>query len=240
MVKIGGSKTSSTREETLDPTAKGGLDFLINQARGLGNAPLVPGLSSQTVQGVREIGTGLGGIDPLALSTIQNAISTDFAPGGTEALNRVSDFVAEKAAGRVGDVFTAGGRTGSAANAKAIAEGVAGAISPFAFSFEQNELARQDAAKANQTAAAFGLQEIRTADDAAIFQGQLAQLQAAGLLDEQARRELEEPFRRLGLISGVITSAAGLEPKSLKGTGTQFGAELQLTAPSPQQLAGAG
>lgn len=229
MVKIGGSTEKSSREETLDPTAKRGLDFLINKAQSLGDAPLVPGLSPQTLEGISTIGTGLGGIDPLALQTVREGVTREAAPGGREALESASDFVAERAERQVSDVFTAGGRTGSPAQAKAVAEGVAGAVSPFAFSFEQNELRRQDNAQAQQIASAFGLQQITSQDDLAVFQGQLAQLEAAGLLDEQARRELEEPFRRLGLISSVIGPAASLEPKKVKGTGSQVGFEAGLS-----------
>lgn len=232
MIKIGGSKTNSSstqaKQETLDPVAKGGLDLLINQATELKDSPLNPGLSSQTLSGIDNIGNSLGGIDPLALETLQNTASgNNFVPGDRGALERATGVAAENAADQVGDTFTAGGRTGSPANAKAIAEGVANAVSPFAFSFEQNELARRDASTARQTAAAFGLQEIKSADDAAVFQAQIAQLEAAGLLDAEARAKLEEPFRRLGLLSGAITGAAGIAPKGVTGTGSSSGSTIE-------------
>lgn len=228
MIKIGGKKESSTKQETLDPTAKSGLDFLINQAKGLGGAPLVPELSAQTIEGIGSIGTGLGGVDPLALSTIQGSLGGEFAPGGREALERASGFAAERAEGQVSDIFTAGGRTGSPAQAKAVAEGVASAVAPFAFGFEQEELKRQDAFRVQQISTAFGLQNIQSASDLQEFQGQIAQLEAAGLLDAQARAKLEEPFRRLGLISGTITSAATLEPRTTEISGGSFGVEAGL------------
>ena len=234
MVKIGGSTSKSTQQETLDPTAKGGLDFLINQAQRLGGAPLTPDLSAGTLGAIETVGTGLGGIDPTALQAILGEIQGDFAPGGRESLERATSFAGERAATEVADVFTSGGRTGSPAEAKAIAEGVAGAVAPFEFQFEQSELRRQDQDRATRIASAFGLANLQSQSDLAEFQGQLAQLEANGLIDANARAKLEEPFRRLGLLAGVITPAAGQAPSSFKGTGSQFGFGLNIAAPTPK------
>jgi len=229
MIKIGGKTETQTRQETLDPTAKGGLDFLINRAQALGDAPLAPDLSRQTLRGIETIGTDLGGIDPLALSTLQDFLGEEFAPGGREALERATGFAAERAEGQVSDVFTAGGRTGSPAQARSIARGVGEAVAPLAFGFEQEQLRRQDAFRVQKISTAFGLQNIQSASDLQKFQGQIAQLEAAGLLDAQARAKLEEPFRRLGLISGTITGAAGLQPKGVEATGAATGVEFGLS-----------
>lgn len=235
-MSIGGKTEKSSKDETirsrLDPVSRGGLDLLIGQAGGLKDAPLVPGLSPETLGAIETIGTGLGGIDQTALQAILDEVQGEFAPGGREALETATGFAAERAATQVGDVFTAGGRTGSPAEAKAIAEGVAGAVAPFEFGFAQNELRRQDQDRITRIASAFGLANLQSQDDLAVFQGQIARLEAAGLIDAQARAKLEEPFRRLGLISGVIVPAAGLGDKTqttqAKATGTSFGFEVDL------------
>ena len=97
--------------------------------------------------------------------------------------------------------------------------------------FQRQQEARQDNALARQITSALGLQEVTSAADAARFQGELAQLQAAGIIDEQARREAEEPFVRLGLISGPILGAAGLGPSTVvqAGTGATRGSETSLS-----------
>lgn len=231
MVKIGGSKQKGTRKETLDPTAQRGLDFLIQQAQGLGGAALVPELAPETLSGISGLTEGLGGLDPLALEAIQTGATREVAPGGREALDRATQFAAERAQTQVSDVFTAGGRTGSPAQATAVARGVSQAVSPFAFQFEREELRRQDAAQAQRTAAAFGLQQVRSGEDLAELNRRLTQLQAQGLIDDQARRKLEEPFRRLGLIAPVIASAAGLAPSDVRTTGSQTGFGLNIAAP---------
>lgn len=228
MLKIGGSKQKATRTEELDPTAKRGLDFLIGQAQSLGGAPLTPGLSPETLTGISGLTEGLGGLDPLALQGLEADVTREFAPGGREALERASQFAAERAETQVSDVFTAGGRTGSPAQATAVARGVAQAVSPFAFGFEREELRRQDAFQAQQTATRFGLQGIRSQEDLAELNRRLTQLQAQGLIDDEARRKLEEPFRRLGLIAPVITGAAGLAPRDVRTTGSQLGFGLNV------------
>lgn len=228
-MSIGGSIESFDREETtqqrLDPTSRGGLDFLINQARGLGDAPLVAPLSEGTLAGIEGLGAGQGGIDPQTLETLQATAGGEFLGLDSPFLQEASAFAAERAEGQVSDIFTAGGRTGSPAQAKAVARGVSEAVAPLAFQNQQFE-------RANQINAAFGLQQIRSQDDLQTLQRQLAQLQANGLIDEQRRRELEEPFRRLGLISGPILGAAGLGDKTqtteASGTGTGFEAAISF------------
>lgn len=228
-MSVGGSRESFNREETtqqrLDPTSRRGLDFLINQATGLADTPLVAPLSERTLELIPQIGTGLGGIDPQALEGLQATAGGEFLGLDNPFLQEAAQFAAERAEGQVSDVFTAGGRTGTPAQARAVARGVSEAVAPLAFQQQQFE-------RANQINAQLGLQQIRSQSDLAAFQGQLAQFQAQGLIDEQRRRELEEPFRRLGLISGPILGAAGLgdttETTRASGTGTGFEAGIDF------------
>lgn len=228
-MSIGGSRESFKREETqqqrLDPTSRRGLDFLINQSIGLQDQPLVAPLSEGTLASIEGLGEGVGGVDPQTLETLRATAGGDFLGLDSPFLQEASQFAAERAEGQVSDVFTAGGRTGSPAQARAVARGVSEAVAPLAFQNQQFE-------RANQINAAFGLQTIRSQDDLLTFQTQLAQLEANGLIDEQRRRELEEPFRRLGLISGPILGAAGLgdttQRTETSGVGTGFEASVDL------------
>lgn len=217
MVQESFEQKSST-SETLDATAQSGLEGVINAASGLSTNKLAPGLSPETLSAISGVGTGVGGVDPLALSTIQDFASGEFVPSGTAGLERASAFAADQAEKQVSDLFTGGGRSGSFAHAKAVSEGVAGAVSPFAFNFEREEANRQDSANAQKLASAFGLQDVNNADDVLKLQKQLAQLEATGQIDQARREELEAPFRRLGLISGAITSAASILGKTTDTT----------------------
>jgi len=239
-MSLGGKKSSETTEqevtktETLDPLAQAGLDLLQTQAAGLAGAPVVAPLGAGTLEAIEGVGAGIGEIDPTALAALRAGASGAFQAGDRGALDRITDFIGGKAAREVSDVFTTGGRTGSPAQQKATAEAVAGAISPAVFGFEQNELARQDAANAQRITSALGLQSITTAAQGQQFQVQLAQLAAQGIIDEQTQQELLEPFTRLGLISQPILGAAGLGPSTVvqagtgKTTGTEVGFELGI------------
>lgn len=228
-MSISGSKESFSKDETirsrLDPTSRRGLDFLINQSIGLGDAPLVPDLSAGTLASIEGLGEGVGGVDPQTLETLRATAGGEFLGLDSPFLKEASQFAAERAEGQVSDIFTAGGRTGSPAQARAVARGVSEAVAPLAFQNQQFE-------RANQINAAFGLQTINSQDDLLTFQTQLAKLEANGMIDEQRRRELEEPFRRLGLISGPILGAAGLGDKTqiteAAGTGSAIGASVDL------------
>lgn len=199
-----------TTAERLDPAAQLGLEGVIRQAQGLQDAELAAGLSPETRAAVAGVGAGVGGVDPLALQTIRDAAGGGFIRSGTEARDRAAAFAAEQAERQVSDLFTMGGRTGSRAQARAVSRGVAEAVSPFAFGFERAELERQDEARAQQLASAFGLQDITNQQDVLEFQTQLARLEAAGQIDAAKREELEAPFRRLGLIGAAVTGAASL------------------------------
>lgn len=223
--------------DTLDPTAKAGLDFVINTATGLADAPLSAGINPDRLEALQGIGVGVGGGGPLDFTEDfigGDFVAGEFQEGGREALERAGDFAGERAAREVGDVFTQGGRTGSRANAAAVAEGVARATSPFAFGFEQSELARkdafqarelqrQDADTARKIAAEFGLQDVQSKDDILKLQASIARAEALGEIDAARREELEAPFRRLGLISDVVTGAASLLPKTRDVTGISVG-----------------
>lgn len=199
--------------QTIDPTARSGLEFLINQATGLETAPLAPGISPERRAAIGAVGTG-GGISPEALATIKDfAAGGGFAPADRGTLERLSGIVGGRAASRVADLFSLGGRSGSPASAEAVARGVGEAVAPLEFGFEQNELRRRDAAAVQQLGAAFGLQNITSAEDAAELRRQIATLEATGQIDAAEREKLEEPFRRLGLISDVVTPAASLLPR---------------------------
>lgn len=232
-MSLGGKKSEETTEQeqtttrTIDPLAQSGLDLLQTTAAGLADAPLVAPLGAGTLEAIENVGAGIGEIDPTALATLTAAAGGEFRPGDTGALERLTDFIGERAGREVSDIFTAGGRTGSPAQQRATAEAVAGAISPAVFGFEQNELARQDAAQAQQITSALGLQSITTAAQGQQFQAQLAELAAQGIIDEQTQQELLEPFTRLGLISQPILGAAGLGPSTVvqAGTGTTRGSE---------------
>jgi len=212
-----------TQVQTIDPTAKSGLDFLINQATGLEDAPLAPGLSPERLSAIQAVGTG-GGINPEALATIKNfAAGGGFAPADRGTLERLSGTVGRRAASRVSDLFSLGGRGGSPASAEAVARGVGEAVAPLEFGFEQNELRRQDAAAVQQLGAAFGLQQVTSQEDAAQLQRQIAALEASGQIDAAERERLEEPFRRLGLIADIVTPAASLLPGTTEVTSVQTG-----------------
>ena len=225
-------KTSSqqTRREVLDPTAKRGLDTILNRATALQDTALVPDLGAGTLDAISGLTTDLGGGSERGREFLDERLGAEFGAGGREALDRASGFAADAAARSVGDAFTAGGRTGSPASAKAIAQGVATAVAPFQFGFEQNELARKDRFDAQQTATAFGLDKIETAEDATELQRRLANLEAQGLIDANTKAKFEEPFRRLGLLAGITVGAAAQAPKTTTGTGeqktTEFGVNL--------------
>lgn len=240
--------------QTLDPTARQGLDFLVEQATGLGGAPLAPGISPERRAAIEAVGTG-GGISPEALATIKGFAAggdfqagefvegTGFAPAGRETLDRLIGNVGRRAAGRVADLFSIGGRGGSPASAEAVARGVSEATSPFEFGFEREELTRadrerarqegrldefnarelqrQDTFRVQQLGAAFGLAQVESAEDAAELVRQLATLEASGQIDAAEREKLLEPFRRLGLIADVITPAVSLLPKTTDVTTAQ-------------------
>ena len=142
-MSLGGKKESGssdvTRTSRIDPTAKSGLDFILNQSRGLADDPLVPDLSQRTLGLIPQIGTGLGGIDPTSEAGLRATAEGDFLGLDNPFLQEASNFAAEAAEGQVSDLFTAGGRTGSPASAKAVAEGVAGAVAPLAFQQQQLE-----------------------------------------------------------------------------------------------------
>jgi len=214
----------TTTAERLDPTAQLGLEGIIRQAQGLEGAELAAGLSPETQAAIAGIGAGVGGVDPLALSTIRDVAGGAGVRSGTEARDRAAAFAAEQAERQVSDLFTLGGRSGSAAQARSVARGVAEAVSPFAFGFERDELVRQDQARAQQLAAAFGLQDITNQQDVLEFQTQIARLEASGQIDAAKREELEAPFRRLGLLGGAVTGAA-----SLLGRGTEVGTDVTAT-----------
>ena len=106
-------------EQTLPSQFTGGLDFLLDQSQSLANAPLTPDLSQQTLGAIGN----LGQINPLTQQAFQNTVTGDptrfneAANLNDPALRAAAGFAAESAAGQVGDVFTAAGRTGSPANA---------------------------------------------------------------------------------------------------------------------------
>lgn len=237
-MSIGGKKTSETTEqevtktETLDPLAQAGLDLIQRQAAGLAGAPVVAPLGAGTLEAIGDVGAGIGEIDPTALAALRAGATGGFQAGDRGALERLTDFISQRAGREVSDIFTAGGRTGSPAQQRTTAEAVAGAISPAVFGFEQNELARQDAAQAQQITSALGLQSITSAAQGQQFQAQLAQLAAQGIIDEQTQQELLEPFTRLGLISQPILGAAGLGPSTIvqAGTGKTTGSEVGFSA----------
>lgn len=196
--------------EFLDPTAQSGLTELINRSLGLADTPLAAGLSPETLGAIAGVGEGVGGIDPQALGVIRGFAGGEFVPRGRGALDRLVDFVGSRAAREVSDVFTAAGRSGSPAQARSIAEGVTGAISPAVFGFEESEARRRDASQAQQLGAAFGIQNIESKAGAQRLQGQIAELEATGRIDAAERERLEAPFRRLGIIGGEVRGAAAL------------------------------
>jgi len=207
--------------QTIDPTAREGLDFLVSSATGLAEAPLAPGISPERQAAISAVGTG-GGISPEALATIKNfAAGGGFAPADRGTLDRLSGIVGGRAASRVADLFSLGSRGGSPASAEAIARGVGEAVAPLEFGFEQNELRRQDNAAIQQLGAAFGLQQITSAEDAAELTRQIETLRAANQIDDAEREKLLEPFIRLGLIEDVITPAASLLPRTTEVTSAQ-------------------
>lgn len=245
--------SQSTTQQTVDPQSRAGLDFLLSEAKGLKDAPLVPGLSDLTLKNVGAVGADRFGLDPTSLDTLRGAAAGDFArsPGEFRAADRGSletalGFAGEEAERQVSDLFTAGGRTGSPAQSKAVAQGVTEAIAPLLVQFEQNELARRDAfdiGEANridantvqQISASLGLQSIVAQQDRAALQDEFARLEASGIIDAQARAKLEEPFRRLGLISQSILGAASLGDKTLEqegsGTSSSFGFSADIIKP---------
>lgn len=240
--------------QTIDPTARQGLDFLVNQATGLADAPLAPGISPERREAIAAVGSG-GGISPEALATIKGFAAgegfqagefvegTGFETAGRGTLDRLIGNVGRRAASRVSDLFSLGGRGGSPASAEAVARGVSEATSPFEFGFEREELARgdrerarqegrldefnaaelqrQDTFRVQQLGAAFGLAQVESAEDAAELQRQIAALEATGQIDAAEREKLEEPFRRLGLIADVVTPAVSLLPKTTDVTSAQ-------------------
>lgn len=240
--------------QTIDPTARRGLDFLVDQATSLEGAPLAPGLSPERREAIAAVGSG-GGISPEALATIKGFAAGEgfqagefvegagFEAAGRETLDRLIGNVGRRAAGRVSDLFSLGGRGGSPASAEAVARGVSEATAPLEFGFEREELTRadrerarqegrldefnarelqrQDAFRVQQLGSAFGLAQIESAEDAAELQRQVEALKASGQIDAAERERLLEPFVRLGLISDVITPAVSLLPKTTDVTSAQ-------------------
>jgi len=199
--------------QSLDPQFTGGLNFLLNQAQGLGNAPLTPDLSAQTLGAIGN----LGQINPLTQEAFRSTVEGDptrfniAANLDDPSLRAAAGFAAESAAGRVGDVFTAAGRTGSPANALAVSRGVGQAVSPFTFSAIQNAEQRNfqatQAERARQLNAAGQLQNLTNQQT----QGQLF---GGQLLDEQQRSLLSDPFERLRLLSPSILGAVSAAPRT--------------------------
>ena len=197
----------------LPPQFEQGLDFVLDEAMGLRGLPLTPDLSRQTLSAVRQ----LGQVDPDARSVLRGAAlgsPNRFAESVSlddPALRAATDFAADAAAREVGDVFTASGRTGSPANALAVARGVGQAVSPFTFgaieSARQRNFAGLQNERQRQLSAALQLQNLQQ-------QGARGSLLGGQILDEQARARLMEPFERARLITSPIVSAVSGAPQT--------------------------
>lgn len=204
---------SGQTTQTLSPEFLGGLNFLLDQSQSLAGAPLTPDLSQQTLDAI----SNLGQINPLTQQAFQNTVTGDptrfneLANLDDPSLRAAADFAAESAAGRVGDVFTQAGRTGSPANALAVSRGVGQAVSPFTFQAVQAAQNRNfqatQAERARQLNAAGQLQNLTS------FETE-GQLRGGQLLDAQNRSRLSDPFERLRLLSSPILGAATAAPRT--------------------------
>lgn len=202
-----------TIRQELPPEFREGLQFVIDEAQGLRGLPLTPDLSQQTLGAISR----LGATDPVTQSTLLQTVQGDprrfneSVDLNDPALRAASDFAAEAAAREVGDVFTASGRTGSPANALAVARGVGQAVSPLAFNALENARQRNFGALQNertrQLNAALQLQNLQQ-------QGARGALLGGQILDEQERARLLEPFERTRLITGPIVSAVSGAPQT--------------------------
>lgn len=204
---------SGQTTQTLPPEFTQGLNFLLNQSQSLADAPLTPELSAQTLGAI----PNLGQINPITQQAFESTATGDPTRFNVAAnlddpsLRAAAGFAAESAAQRVGDVFTAAGRTGSPANALAVSRGVGQAVSPFTFQAIQNAENRNfqatQAERARQLNAAGQLQNLTT-------QQTRGQLEGGQLLDAQQARLLGDPFERLRLLSSPILGAASAAPRT--------------------------